>query len=173
MSIRLHNSNGFPSLQVGSTLIEVLVSLLVLSFGMLGMAGVQAVSLKGNQAAYYRTMATTQSVDMVERMHANIVGVADGDYDDVVGAATASCFTAIGCSSAQMAAQDVLDWSARVTATLPLGASVICLDSTPTDGTAAANACDGAGSIYAIKLWWDDDRDGTADQAFRTTFQPL
>ncbi|MBL4580928.1 MAG: type IV pilus modification protein PilV [Gammaproteobacteria bacterium] len=173
MSLRVHNSKGFLSLQAGSTLIEVLVSLLVLSFGMLGLAGVQAVSLRGNLAAYYRTMATTQSADMVERMRANIVGVADGNYDDVTGAATANCFTITGCSSAQMAAQDVFDWSARVAATLPLGASVICLDSTPTDGTAAANACDGAGSIYAIKLWWDDDRDGTADQAFRTTFQPL
>ncbi|PCI74652.1 MAG: type IV pilus modification protein PilV [SAR86 cluster bacterium] len=157
----------------GSTLIEVLVSLLVLSFGMLGMAGVQGVSLRGNQAAYFRTMATTISVDIIERMRANIVGVDDGDYDDATGAATANCFTAIGCSSAQMATQDILDWSATVAAALPLGASVVCLDSTPTDGTAAANACDGAGSIYAIKLWWDDDRDGTADQAFRTTFQPL
>ncbi|MFT7470803.1 MAG: type IV pilus assembly protein PilV [Kiritimatiellia bacterium] len=173
MSLRRHKSNGFHSALAGSTLIEVLVSLLVLSFGMLGMAGVQAVSLRGNLAAYYRTMATTQSVDIVERMRANIVGVADGDYDDVAGAATANCFTAVGCSSSQMAAQDVFDWSARVTATLPLGASVICLDSTPTDGTAGATACDGAGNIYAIKLFWDDDRDGVADQAFRTTFQPL
>ena len=173
MSLRSQNSSGFNSFQAGSTLIEVLVSLLVLSFGMLGMAGVQAVSLRGNQAAYYRTMATTQSVDIVERMRANIVGIDNGDYDDVVGAATANCFTAVGCSSAQMAAQDVFDWSARVAATLPLGSAVICLDSTPTDGTAGATACDGLGSIYAIKLWWDDDRDGVADQAFRTTFQPI
>ncbi|MBL4572017.1 MAG: type IV pilus modification protein PilV [Gammaproteobacteria bacterium] len=173
MPLRQANGTTCLSRASGSTLIEVLVSLLVLSFGMLGLAGVQAVSLRGNLAAYYRTMATTQSADMVERMRANIVGVADGNYDDVAGAATTNCFTVTGCSSAQMAAQDVFDWSARVAATLPLGAAVICLDSTPTDGTAAANACDGAGSIYAIKLWWDDDRDGTADQAFRTTFQPL
>lgn len=173
MSLRRHKSKGFLSAMAGSTLIEVLVSLLVLSFGMLGMAGVQAVSLRGNLAAYYRTMATTQSVDIVERMRANIVGVANGDYDDAVGAATANCFTATGCNSAQMAAQDVFDWSARVTATLPLGASVICLDSSPNDGTALANACDGAGIVYAIKLFWDDDRDGVADQVFRTTFQPI
>jgi type IV pilus assembly protein PilV len=35
----------------GSSLIEVLIALLVLSFGMMGMAGVQSVSLRGNQAA--------------------------------------------------------------------------------------------------------------------------
>lgn len=173
MSLGAQNSKGSLYLQAGSTLIEVLVSLLVLSFGMLGMAGVQAVSLRGNQAAYFRTMATTVSVDIVERMRANIVGVDDGNYDDATGAATANCFTATGCSSAQMATQDILDWSATVAASLPLGASVVCIDSTPTDGAVGATACDGIGSIYAIKLWWDDDRNGTADQSFRTTFQPL
>ncbi len=152
---------------------EVLVSLLVLSFGMLGMAGLQGVSLRGNQAAYFRTMATTLSGDIVERMRANITAVGSGSYDDGAGAATANCFTAIGCTGAQMAAQDILDWQASVAAALPLGASVVCIDSTPNDGTAAANACDGTGSIYAVKLWWDDDRDGTADQFFRTTFQLL
>ncbi|MDG1024976.1 MAG: type IV pilus modification protein PilV [Gammaproteobacteria bacterium] len=145
----------------------------MLSFGMLGMAEVQGVSLRGNHAAYYRTMATTLSGDIVERMRSNISAVDAGSYDDVTGAATAACITAAGCSGAQMAAQDVLDWTAAVAAALPLGAGVICLDSTPTDGTAAATACDGTGSIYAIKLWWDDDRDGTEDQGFRSSFQPL
>jgi len=173
MPLVLAKSSRRPSRQSGTTLMEVLVSLLVLSFGMLGMAGVQGVSLRGNQAAYYRTMATTLSTDIVERMRANLSGVDDGSYDDVAGSATATCFTTAGCTGAQMAAQDVLDWTANVTAALPLGAAVVCLDSTPTDGTAAATACDGAGTIYAIKLWWDDNRDGTADQVFRTTFQPL
>jgi len=152
---------------------EVLVSLLVLSFGMLGMAGVQGVSLRGNQAAYFRTMATNLSTDIVERMRANLSAVDGGSYDDATGSATATCFTTTGCTGEQMAAQDILDWTANVAAALPLGAAVVCLDSTPTDGTAASTACDGAGTIYAIKLWWDDDRNGTADQVFRTTFQPL
>jgi type IV pilus assembly protein PilV len=173
MPLRQSNSSTRLSRASGSSLIEVLVSLLVLSFGMLGMAGVQGVSLRGNQAAYYRTMATTFSADIIERMRANISAVEGGDYDDVAGAATASCFTAAGCSDVQLAAQDVLDWSATVAAGFPLAASVVCIDSTPADGTPGATACDGIGSIYAIKLWWDDDRNGVADQNFRTTFQPL
>lgn len=173
MFLKIGCSSQRLSRQSGTTLMEVLVSLLVLSFGMLGMAGVQGVSLRGNQSAYFRTMATTLSTDIVERMRANIAAVEAGGYDDVAGSATATCFTVAGCTGVQMAAQDVLDWTANVAAALPLGAAVVCLDSSPTDGTAAANACDGAGNVYAIKLWWDDDRDGTADQVFRTTFQPL
>ncbi len=159
--------------QAGSTLMEVLVALLVLSFGMLGMAGVQGVSLRGNQSAYYRTMATTLTADIMERMRANMTAVDNANYDNVSGAATASCFTVAGCTSAQMAAQDVFDWSAAVTAALPGGTAVVCLDSTPGDGTAAAPACTSAGRVYAIKIWWDDDRDGTSDQLLTTTFQPL
>jgi type IV pilus assembly protein PilV len=158
---------------LGTSLIEVLVSLLVLSGGLMGMAGVHAVSLRNNQAAYYRTQATTLTMDMIERMRANKTGVDQGAYDDVAGAATASCFTTASCTAAQMAAQDVLDWSNQVAAALPGGDSVVCIDSTGNDGTAAGNACDGAGNVYAIKIFWDDDRDGVAEQTYVTTFQPL
>lgn len=158
---------------LGTTLIEVLVSLLILSFGLLGMAGLQTVSLKNNQSAYYRTQATTFAADIVERMRANISAVANNNYDDVGGAATAACFTPAGCTAAQMAAQDIFDWSATVAAALPLGNSVVCLDSSADDGTTGANACDGLGNIYAIKIWWDDDRDGEANQRYVLSFQPL
>lgn len=158
---------------MGTSLIEVLISLLVLSGGMLGMAGVQSVSLRANQAAYYRTLATTFTQDITERMRANTSGVAAGSYNNIAGAATASCFTSAGCNRAQMAAQDVFEWKAAIAAAMPLGVATVCLDSSMPDGTATAFACDGLGSIYAIKIFWDDDRDGTADQRYTTTFQPL
>jgi type IV pilus assembly protein PilV len=158
---------------VGTSLIEVLVSLLILSGGLMGMAGVQAVSLRNNQSAYFRTQATTLTLDIIERMRANKTGVDNGAYDNAAGAATADCFTTGGCTAAEMAGQDVLDWSAMVVAALPGGAGVVCLDSTGDDGTPAAPACDGLGSVYAIKIWWDDDRDGVSNARYVTTMQPL
>ena len=159
-------------LQHGTTLIEVLVSLLILAFGLLGMAGLQTVSLRNNQSAYFRTQATMFANDMVERMRANIIAVDSGGYDDVVGTATPACLSVAGCTPTQMAAQDVDEWEDAVIAALPSGTSVVCLDATANDGTAAAHACDGLGTIYAIKIWWDDDRDGTAEQRFVLSFQP-
>lgn len=156
----------------GTTLIEVLVSLLILSVGMLGMAGLQTVSLRNTQSAYYRTTATSLGAEIVELMRANIQGVTNGNYDNVVGAATADCFTVAGCSPSQMAAQDIFLWENEVTNALPGGASVVCIDATGNDGTPAANACDGIGNIYAIKIWWDDNRDGTSNQLYSLSFQP-
>jgi type IV pilus assembly protein PilV len=71
-----------------------------------------------------------------------------------------------------MAANDVALWEASVAANLPLGGAVVCLDATPDDGTPAVPACDSSGNIYAVKIWWDDNRNGAANQRYVMTFQP-
>ena len=44
-------------LQAGVSLIEVLVALFVLAFGMLGIAGMQTMAMKANQSAFERNAA--------------------------------------------------------------------------------------------------------------------
>lgn len=156
----------------GSSLIEVLVAMLVLASGILGMNALQTSSLKSNQNSYMRVLANTYALDMVERLRANEQGSMAGNYDDPTPTATANCLVPTGCTAAQMAANDVFEWEAQVAAYLPMGAATICLDSTPDDGTAALPACDGLNSTYAIKIWWDDNRDGTASRNYVMTFRP-
>ncbi len=153
-------------------MIEVLVSLFVVSVGLLGMAALQAEGIVGNQAAYFRTQAVTLANDMTDRMRSNITAVVSGNYDDSAGASSGACYTAASCSSAQMAANDLFEWDAAVAANLPGGTAVVCRDTTPNDGTPALNACSGGGDIYAIKIWWDSDRDGTANERLVIEFQP-
>jgi type IV pilus assembly protein PilV len=71
-----------------------------------------------------------------------------------------------------MAGNDAFEWNTVLADQLPLGAGVVCIDGTPSDGTAAAPACDGVGNVYAVKIWWDDDRSGAANQRFVTSLQP-
>ena len=158
--------------QQGATLIEVLVSLLILAIGLLGMSGLQTVSLRNTNSAYLRTQASLNSNDVVERVRANLQGVEAGSYNGVAGAVTAACNTVAGCTPAQLAANDIAEWKAALAADLPSGAGTVCADSTPEDGTAAANACDGLGTLYAVKIWWDEDRDGSAEKRFVLSFQP-
>ena len=54
----------------GSTLLEVLVSIVVLSIGLLGLAGLQATSMKSNHSAYMRSQATLLAYDLADRMRA-------------------------------------------------------------------------------------------------------
>lgn len=64
----------------GFTLIEVLVAVLVLSIGLLGIAGLQTRSLQFNGDAYYRTQAQLLATDLAERMRANWQASSTGLY---------------------------------------------------------------------------------------------
>jgi len=57
----------------GFTMVEVLVALVVLSIGLLGVAGLQIVGLKGNLSASFRTQASYLADDIIDRMRANYV----------------------------------------------------------------------------------------------------
>lgn len=136
------------------------------------MTGLQTVSLRNTQSAYLRTQASIASNDIVERVRANLQAVEANIYDGNDGAATAACNTIAGCTAAQLAANDIAEWKAALAADLPAGVGTVCTDATPEDGTPAAPACDGAGNLYAVKIWWDEDRDGAAEKRFSLSFRP-
>ena len=78
LSRRRYHGRGF-------TLIEVLVTMLILSIGLMGMAGLQAVSLKMNQSAHLSSQATFLAYDIIDRMRANRSAALKGDYEMTLG----------------------------------------------------------------------------------------
>ena len=66
--------------QVGFTLVEVLVALLVLSFGLLGLAMLQVAGQKFTSDSYMRSQATILAYDIIDRMRANKVAADAGNY---------------------------------------------------------------------------------------------
>lgn len=158
----------------GFTLLEVLIAVVILSIGLLGLAGLQATSLRNNQDALNRSHEALLAYDMIDRMRANMPAVNTGDYHLPTATQDADCTNpATGCTPAEMADHDYFEWLATITAELPAGEGVVCRTSTPTAGTGiAVHGCDNSGN-YVIKLWWDDDRDpATGKQLFVTGFQP-
>lgn len=131
----------------GFTMIEVLVAIFVLAIGLLGLAGLQANSLKNNTSAYTRTQAQLLAYDMLDRMRSNLPGVSTGNYDDLLGATpTDPNCAGTGCSVAQLAEHDAYEWSNLLAQTLPSG-----------QGEVSGN---GLGSIFTITVMWDDERSG-------------
>ena len=102
----------------GFTLIEVLVSVLVLAIGLLGLASLQANSMKHNHNAYLRSQATVLAYDIIDRMRANISTAEAGNYD-TAGSDTPSgstnCQTG-SCSATDMATFDINQWKCSVRA---------------------------------------------------------
>ncbi len=155
-------------------MVEVLVTALILSLGLLGLAGLQVKSMQFNHSAYLRSQASLLAYDITDRMRANAVGTANGNYN--VASTTppgpvAGCTTTTGCTPAQMAQNDLDEWKKAVAAALPGGKAVSCLDDSPDDGTPTAPACNG-GTHYAIKIWWTDDKAATQQQRFAISFRP-
>lgn len=152
--------------QKGFTLVEVLVTLVVFAVGMLGVAGMQITALTGMDGAQYRSVAALKAGEMAERVRANPAGKYNGTtgtdrscrsthYDDTHAVVTA-------CSANQLAEDDLADWNKELAARLPVGSGTVCIDSTPNDGTATATACDGVGTVYAVKVWWTEKPRSTA-----------
>lgn len=174
----------------GFTLVEILVSVLVLGIGLLGLAGLQTTGLKSNHSANLRTQATLLAYDMADRIRANKAGFDSGFYNKPTAKDNGCVYHGSApsdCTPQQMAEHDALEWNATVAGELPQGVGIVCLDSTPADGgdTDADGAvdvsdsnehkCDNSGSLYAIKLWWVDEFDDSGNpviKQFVTTFQP-
>lgn len=99
----------------GFTLIEVLIAVLVLSIGLLGLAALQATSLRNNHSGYLRSQATLLAYDMIDRMRANRnVAVDTNAYVVDFGAAPqggTNCQALnANCTNADMAVFDVSQW---------------------------------------------------------------
>lgn len=74
-------SRARPPQQHGTSLIEVLVALVVLSVGLLGLAGLQLNALKLNQTAMQRSEATLFAYSILDQMRADAASARTGDYD--------------------------------------------------------------------------------------------
>lgn len=163
MTIKPYACN-LPLRSKGFTLIEVLIAVLVLSIGLLGLAALQTSGLGMNHSAYLRTQATILAADMADRMRANRAGIGSSAYDNPSATAHSGCADTGGCTSTQLAENDMAQWQADLAARLPGGEGVVCEDSDPLDGTSpAAAACAGGTGTYAIKIWWRDDRNNVSN----------
>jgi type IV pilus assembly protein PilV len=170
----------------GFTLLEVLISIVVIAFGMLGVAGLQAFALKNGQSASQRSLATVLASDMIDRIKANPLGASDGFYDE--SAATAATVAkapncldpkvANGCGGTKvLAGHDLAEWKEAVKAALPNAEALVCIDSVidtadtkaPGDKSICSNT-GGTATQYVIYIWWRDDRNRANTKGDSTRF---
>ncbi len=168
--VNAHKACGFG-------MVEVLVALVVLSIGMLSIAGLQLISIRSVHSSFVRGQAVLSAYDIADRMRANRLAVVDingnavGFYNSADDAnyqppSDNGCTEGAGpagvCTTAQMTAHDLIEWNQSIAALLPGGLGIVCIDSTKDDGTPAVPACDNIGAAYAIKIWWTDIEQGGA-----------
>lgn len=143
--------------QRGISMIEILVTLLVISFAMLGAVGLQMQSLRMNVAGQFRSQAVFFAGDLAERMEANKDAALAGDYLTAETStpvnAGKDCISAT-CSALELADSDLQQWGTAIQAALP-------------GATWAVTTSSGAGanpSTFTIVVKW-------VDRVANTTYQ--
>lgn len=158
-----HHSNCSAQFQNGATMIEVLISILVFSIGILGVAGTQTLGLTNTQSALNRSYAAQLSYDIIDIMRLNTASSKRGNatldhgdgnifdsFETTVGDAVNTyridpdCEDATAsCSSVKMAEYALARWETTLENLLPDGHASIELLSTLT-------------GIYELNLTWTD-----------------
>lgn len=124
-------------IQAGTSLIEALVAMVVLSLGLLGLAGLQLNAMKTSQGAHLRAQAAEHAYDMIDRMRADRDNARSGKYKVLL--------TASAPNGDTLAAKEVASWLALVASTLPAGDASIAMPDTQT---------------VTITIQWNDTRSG-------------
>ncbi len=109
----------------GFTLVEVLIALIILSVGMLGIAGLYVHSMQAGRTSIFRHHAVTLAGDVADRIRANpraaaVYALAGGDNNCVDGG--------VNCTPGQMAANDIFLWDQQAADTLPSGTVTVVFD---------------------------------------------
>ncbi len=153
-----------PSKQSGVTMIEVVVTMFVMTVGLLGLAGLQSTSVKDSLDTAKRSQAAWLVSEVVERIRAN-PGGQDTGYTAVI--TTEACNkpakqcadthageAATDCTANEMAAFDLWDTFCGEAAT-----GVLANSSESLNLTALSVSCDGACSApqaeFTVSIWWN------------------
>lgn len=140
--------------QRGATLLEVLISFVIMAIGLLGIAGIFVLSLKANNSSIAKQYAIEATHNIIDKMRANSQSAIKGFYN-VNNISTGSApptpsvlCTVSACTSTQLAAYDIWDWLVNDVAKLAGGTGSIQV--TPN----ASNS----GGTATITVQWDDSQ---------------
>jgi type IV pilus assembly protein PilV len=142
----------------GFTLIEVLVSLVILAIGLLGVAKLMLFSSHSNDSAYLRSQATALAYEILDDMRANRQeAIVQGTYNTAAAVPAVApgslCNVPNACTTAtQVALYDLYQWGLRLNATsgaIPPGAL-------PNGQGSVATATTNSETTVTITVRWDD-----------------
>lgn len=124
----------------GVSLLEVMISVLILGVGLLGIAAMQALALRGGQSSLESSQAVMQTTSIVEAMRANRLNAAN----------YAIAMTCTAGSAGTLAQNDLAAWINALKSTMGVAG----------DSTTCGRIEALGGGRYRVTVQWDDQRGG-------------
>lgn len=145
----MNKFNSYPRLpqtQRGTSLLEVLISVLIMAVGLLGIAAMQATALRNSQGSTERSQAVIQSYAIIDAMRANREQALGGAYNT-------GGWMCQAPAAGNLSANDRASWlrSLRTTIADDIADASICGN---IDCTAATSIC-------VVGVRWDESRTGS------------
>lgn len=158
----------------GFTLIEVLITIVVVSFGLIGLAGLMFSAVSAGQTSMTRSVAVAMANEMGDRIRANWMAVKAGAYDnaplalyDGAGGCATTCMTSV-CTPADQAALDICIWKAQLQKQLPNGKGSITGDPSNLMCSVPSQSC-----FFTVVVQWNamdyDTTGGDASKVYSAT----
>ncbi len=133
--------------QAGFSLVEVLIALVIMSIGMLGIAGLYVQGMQAGRTSMFRHQAVILAGDIADRIRANpTAGIAYNHLAAAAGTDNSCVSGGIACTPAQMAANDIFIWQDQADTSLPGGDIAVTF-------TAAVGALP---PTYLINVTWTE-----------------
>lgn len=157
----MHSHSHIPvtgAKQYGFSMLEILITLVIIATALLGTAGLQVYAMRMGQSSQFRTQAVFLASDIAERMEANKSAAVSANYvlasTSTTSLAATDCATT-ACTSANLAAWDLSQWGIAIAGLLPQASWQICVDGNND------NACDMVSTAanpitYLIQISWVD-----------------
>ncbi len=142
-TLKPQQQTGNPGSARGFSLIEVLVALIVMSVGMLGIAGLYVHGLQAGRTSLFRHHAVNLAGDVADRIRAN--PYAGSDYAASAGADNGCIAGGKDCTPDEMASNDIDLWQEQAEATLPDGTVTVAYIGFPT-----------VPSVYTVTVSWSE-----------------
>ncbi|MBC7436944.1 MAG: type IV pilus modification protein PilV [Bdellovibrionales bacterium] len=121
--------------QRGTSLLEVLIAVLIMSFGLLALGGLTASSVQYGKMAQFQTLGVQLAIDYSDRMRGNADGFLLGSYDKAVAYSSSgtlltvpTCAVVTACTVAEIAAIDKAEWVNSLKQRLPGGDAFVKRD---------------------------------------------
>lgn len=140
--------------QAGASLLEVMISVLIMGIGLLGIAAMQATALRNGQSSFERSQVVVQSYAILDVLRANRVNAIAGYYN--TGGTGARCAAAAADASLpadqQSAQVEVNTWLASLKRSVGVASdNTTCGQITCVTNTIGGGTC-------TVIVQWDDSR---------------
>jgi type IV pilus assembly protein PilV len=140
MTVRnLHRLAPQASRISGFTMIEVLITLIVLALGLLGVIGLQARGQQAELESYQRGQALVLLQDLVDRMNTNRAAAHSLSY--VTSSPVGGGGTLTDCSSLTGANYDLCDWGNQLNGAAEVTGGGTCTTSSGANSTTCSSTC--------------------------------